>query len=252
MNPDLTQVTNALGRLVAAVQKNTWDHANTVAIVLTLGVVILYTIETSRLRREAQKQTRKTGRLLHEAHQQTVATLELVSEANHQNEVTASLWMEAQRQNEFSVMPLLAIILDTPEVLKLSQQVPGSVTSRLVLRNAGSGPAFNVHIEPYSGDTKVLTFKTDRTVLTPEEERTLTIHFEPEPHNTEIGTPDSLYGWINMGTLPDPFQVTIQCRSVTSIDYRFTFSLTPKAGRLAVIYQGVESNRPAIVTKPGP
>ena len=251
MNPDLNSIARALERLIMAKQKGPWDYINTLAVVLTLAVLIWYTIETYKLRRDAQEQTHETGKLLQEAHRQNEATLKLVSEASHQNEVTASLWLEAQRQNEFSVMPLLAIILDAPQVRTTSEQAYGGARSRFVLRNVGNGPAFNVFIEPYSADSKMLEFQNDRTVLTPGEERTLGIHFEYEPNHGEIGNPDSLYLWINTGKLPDPFQVAIRCRSVTSIDYRFTFSLTPKAGRLAVIYQGFESNRPAIETQVG-
>jgi hypothetical protein len=245
MNADLNAIANAPERLILTQQKGPWDYVSTIAVVLTLAVLIWYTIETSRLRRAAQDQTRETGRLLQEAHQQNEATSKLVSEACRQNEVTASLWMEAQRQNEFSVMPQLAIILDTPPVITNSQQVYGGAESRLVLRNVGNGPAFNVLIEPYCADSKALELKNDRTVLTPGEERTLGIHYQYEPHHNDAGDPDSLYQWIETGKLPDPFQVTVRCRSVTSIDYRFTYSLIPKAGRLAVIYQGV-------LTQPGP
>jgi hypothetical protein len=66
MNPDLNRIAAALNRLIAAEQKGPWDYAATVAVVLTLGVLIWYTIETYKLRRAAQDQTAKTGNLLAE------------------------------------------------------------------------------------------------------------------------------------------------------------------------------------------
>lgn len=243
MNTDLTSIAQALNRLILAQQKGLWDYLNTGAVLLTLAVLIWYTIETYKLRKAAQEQTQETGKLLKEAHLQNEATAKLVSEAGHQNEVAASLWREAQRQNEFSVMPLLGILLDVPEVITTSQQFYRGANSRLLLRNVGNGPAFNVLMKPDSAGYKDLEFESGRTVLTPGEERTLGIHFQQEPNHTETGSPDSLYEWINTGKLPDPFDVKIECRSVTSTDYVFTFRLSPKAGRLAVVYEGVESSR---------
>ncbi len=139
-------------------------------------------------------------------------------------------------------MPLLAILVDLQEILTSSQMVSGRIP-RLVLRNVGNGPAFNVFIEPYSADGKVLTFETQRTALMIGEERTLRVHFEPQPDHGIVGSAGSLYEWLNTGQLPDPLQVVVRCRSVTSSDYRFTFRFTPKAGRLDVVYEGYESSR---------
>jgi len=244
MNTDFTPIVRALEHLAATQQKEVWDYIATIAVVLTLFVLIFYTRETYRLRKAAEQQTSETGKLLEEAHRQNEATIKLVSEASRQNEAAVRLWNEAQRQNEFSVMPLLAILLDLPELRTSSQMIFGR-TRRLVLRNVGNGPAFNVFIEPQSVDGKVLEFESERAALTHGEERTLKIHFEPQPDHGIMGTPDSLYEWINTGELPDPLQVVVRCRSVTSIDYWFMFRFTPKAGRLNVVYEGYESSRQA-------
>jgi hypothetical protein len=47
----------SLDRLVNASEKDLWDYANVVAVILTLCFLVWYTIETFRLRREAQLQT---------------------------------------------------------------------------------------------------------------------------------------------------------------------------------------------------
>ena len=238
MNPDFSPIVRALEHLAAIQQKGPWDYASTIAVILTLGVLIWYTVETYRLRRAAQQQTTETGKLLNEAQRQNEATIKLVSEASRQNEVAAKLWTEAQRQNEFSVMPLLAILLESARTPV--ERLPGGAKSWLLLRNVGNGPAFNVFVEPYSADNKVLQFDIGRTVLTPGEERPLEIQFEHEPHSTWIGNPDSLYEWINTGHLPNPLHIGVRSRSVTGIDYKFTFSFTPEIGRLNVVYQGFE------------
>ena len=56
MNNDLQQVLAALDRLVAAHQRGVWDYVSVVAVVLTLIVLIWYTIETYRLRVAAVNQ----------------------------------------------------------------------------------------------------------------------------------------------------------------------------------------------------
>lgn len=56
MNSELTQIASALERLLAAHQPGPWDKASTIAVVLTLGVLIWYTIETYKLRVAAFKQ----------------------------------------------------------------------------------------------------------------------------------------------------------------------------------------------------
>jgi hypothetical protein len=56
MNPDLTPLTTAIDRVVSALHKGAWDYLATVAIIITLLVLIKYTHETFLLRKAAQRQ----------------------------------------------------------------------------------------------------------------------------------------------------------------------------------------------------
>src|SRR5215475_12152971 len=94
----LNSIVRALDRLAASQQKGVWEHAYIIIMLLTLLVLIWFTVETQRLRKAGQDQTTKTG--------------DLLKEAQRQNEVSAFLLQEAQRQNEVSVMPILAVAVD--------------------------------------------------------------------------------------------------------------------------------------------
>src|SRR5215467_5957609 len=111
----------ALDRLTVTQQKGVWEHSYIVIMLLTLLVLIWYTVETQRLRKAGQAQTAKTS--------------DLLREAQRQNEVSVFLLQEAQRQNEVTVMPILAIGVD---------QAADGEHDRIVLTNVGSGPAFNL------------------------------------------------------------------------------------------------------------
>jgi hypothetical protein len=56
VNNDLKQLLAALDRLVAAHQRGVWDYVSVIAVVLTLLVLIWYTVETYMLRVAAVKQ----------------------------------------------------------------------------------------------------------------------------------------------------------------------------------------------------
>jgi hypothetical protein len=56
VNNDIKQVLAALDRLVAAHQRGPWDYVSIIAILLTLIVLIWYTIETYKLRVAAVNQ----------------------------------------------------------------------------------------------------------------------------------------------------------------------------------------------------
>ncbi len=56
-----------------------------------------------------------------------------------------------------------------------------------------------------------------------------------------IGNVNELYHWINTETLPDPLYLRLNCASVSSTDYTFTFRLTPMAGRLTVLLERMDS-----------
>lgn len=89
MDPNLNAIARSLDRLVALQQKGPWDYIATVAVVLTLIVLVWYTIETYKLRKAAQAQTTETANLLGEAQRQNETSLRLVEQAQRQNDVTA-------------------------------------------------------------------------------------------------------------------------------------------------------------------
>src|SRR5690242_696186 len=95
MHDDLNSILRELARLINGQPRGTWDHIHTVAMLLTLGVLIWYTIETYKLRRAAQGQI--------------IETTKLLRAAERQNDVSDNLLQEAQRQNEMSVMPILSV-----------------------------------------------------------------------------------------------------------------------------------------------
>ncbi|MGD1094033.1 MAG: hypothetical protein ABSB35_18875 [Bryobacteraceae bacterium] len=100
MSPDLNGIASSLDRLVALQQKGLWDYIATIAVVLTLIVLVWYTVETYKLRKAAQAQMTETANLLTEAQRQNQTSLRLLEQAQRQNDVTAKLVSEAQRQNE--------------------------------------------------------------------------------------------------------------------------------------------------------
>ena len=252
MDPNLNAIASSLDRLVMLQQKGPWDHVATVAVVLTLAVLIWYTIETYKLRKAAQAQTSETANLLNEAQRQNETSLrlveqaqrqndvsaKLVTEAQHQNEATAELVRAAHRQNETAIMPILAIRVEPPQA-RFARPYPNE-KSHLVLRNEGAGPAFNVSIEPFSGEGRELEFDHGSSVIRPGEERELTYHLQ-EGNSGTIGNVNELYSWINSGTLPDPLLLRIHARSASSTAYTSTFKLTPMVGILAVLLERVES-----------
>ncbi len=219
MNSNLNGIASSLERLVALQQKGPWDYIATVAVVLTLIVLVWYTVETYRLRKAAQAQITETAKLLTEAQRQNDTSLRLVEQAQRQNEVTAKLVTEAQRQNDASaglvraahrqnenaIMPILAIRVEPPQS-RYARSYDPNEKSHLVLRNEGTGPAFNVLIDPYSAQGRELEFDHGSSVIRPEEERELTYHLQ-EGNSGTIGNVNELYRWINTGILPDPLML---------------------------------------------
>jgi hypothetical protein len=229
--------------LVAAHQKGTWDYVSTVAVVLTLIVLVWYTLETYKLRKAAQDQTAESGDLLREAQRQNETSLRLVEQAQRQNEATAKLVEAAQRQNESTIMPILAVRIDPPESYFATSNPRQK--SKLVLSNEGTGPAFNLSIEPYSVQDRELTLDHGSEVIAAGEERELIFHLQ-EGIKGVSGNLNELYSWINTGHLPNPLSISLQCVSLSSTNYKFTFRFTPIAGKLAVLLERMDSTPPTI------
>ena len=193
MNLELTSIARNLDRLVAAQQKGSWDYVHTITLLLTLGVLIWYTIETYRLRKAGQGQTAETAKLL--------------SEAQHQNEVSVNLLREAQRQNEVSVMPIVAIGVDSHG---------DHDVGRIVLLNVGLGPAFNLNIDRLDWDSRKLQIEHDSSILRPGQSAELVFHVL-ERESGSLLNAKTLSQWIIAQRMPDPFDVIVRCQSVSSV-----------------------------------
>jgi hypothetical protein len=102
----------------------------TVAILtpVTTAALIWYTIETSKLRNATQKQVEKSGLLLE----------------------------EAQIQNEHSIQPI--VTLEPANDLHIIEKGANMPAVQTVIRNLGSGAAFNISVEPLRGRNTTIRF----------------------------------------------------------------------------------------------
>jgi hypothetical protein len=213
MHDDLDSVMRSLARLIDAQNRGTWNHLHTVILLLTLAVLVWYTIETYRLRRVAQDQILETTKLL--------------KEAQRQNEVSDNLLQEAQRRNEVSVMPIMAVA---------TEPAAGDAV-RIVLLNVGSGPAFNVSIDRVEWDGRELHVELDRSVLRSGEAKELLLYFRQRESGSLLDN-QSLALWLGASRIPNPLHIKIRCNSVDSKPYVFHCSLTCLAGKLRITYDG--------------
>ena len=220
----LNSVVHALDRLTATQQKGLWDHSYIVIMLLTLLVLIWYTVETQRLRKAGQAQTAKTS--------------DLLREAQRQNEVSVFLLQEAQRQNEVTVMPILAISVDP---------VSDDDRDRVVLTNVGSGPAFNLSIDPLQWDRRKLNAEHGSSILRSGQTDHLQFHFVEGNSGNLLGA-KTLGQWIHLQRIPDPFRLVVRCNSVNSRAYAFGFVCTSLAGRLRITYEGTVSAGDPVAT----
>ena len=217
MSPELNSIARAVERLAQTQQKGPWDYLYSVTVLLTLGVVVWYTVETCMLRKAGQRQSGETAKLLREAVQQ--------------NQVWASLLQEAQRQNEVSLMPIVTIAVEA---------AGGDDTGRVLLQNIGLGPAFNLKIDRLGWDGRTLQFEHGSNTLKPGQEEELVFHVV-ERDTGHLLRPKTLCNWIDLRQTPDPFNVVVRCQSVNSRPYVFQFNITSRAGQLRIAYQGTLS-----------
>jgi hypothetical protein len=215
-------IVRALDRLVAALHKGVWDHIYVVIVLLTLLVLIWYTIETQRLRKANQDQTAKTAQLL--------------NEAQRQNEVSAHLLREARRQNEVSVMPILAMAVEP---------VTGGDTDRIVLINVGSGPAFNLSIDPLHWDSRDLKIEHGSSILRSGQSDELLFHVVEGNSGNLLGA-RTLGHWIHVKRMPSPLNIVVRCTSVNSRVYTFRFVCTSQLGKLRISYEGTAADGDAM------
>jgi len=213
----INAVVQAIDRLNASLQKGVVDHAYVVIVLLTLLVLIWYTIETQRLRKAGQTQTVKTA--------------QLIAEAQRQNEVSRHLLSEARRQNEVSVMPILAISIE---------EMPNDDVDRIVLINVGSGPAFNLSIDPLHWDNRSLKIEHGSRILRSTQTDELRFHVVERESGNLLGA-KTLSHWIHAKLVPSPLRIVIHCNSVNSKAYAFGFLCTSLAGKLRITYEGTVS-----------
>jgi len=216
---EINTVVRALDRLTVVLQKGDWDHVYVVIVLLTLLVLIWYTIETQRLRKVGQDQTTKTAQLL--------------AEAQRQNEVSGDLLREARRQNEVSVMPILAITVEP---------VPNGDADRIVFINVGSGPAFNLSIDPLHWNNRDLKIEHASSILMSGQSDELLFHVIEGNSGNLLGA-KTLGHWIHAKRMPNPLNIVVRCSSVNTRAYAFRFMCTSHLGKLRVTYQGSAASR---------
>ena len=203
MSSDLHSIAQGLDRLIAAQQRQAWDYVHSIIVILTLCVLIWYTVETYRLRRVGQHQIGDTEKLLR----------------------------EAQRQNEVSLMPILAVAAESG---------PGGDALRIVLVNVGSGPAFNISIDRIGWESRRLNIEYGSSVLRPGQANELLFQFEEGNSGTLLDA-RTLFRWIKTSRTPNPLSIVVGCHSVNSIAYTFTFRCTSHDGKPSISYEGAAS-----------
>jgi hypothetical protein len=152
----------------------------------------------------------------------------LLTEAQRQNDVSGHLLREARRQNEVSVMPILAIAVES---------VPDAETDRIVLINVGLGPAFNLSIDPHHWGSRDLKIEHASSILRPGQSDELQFHVIEGNSGNLLGA-KTLGHWIHVKRMPNPLNVVTRCNSVNSKTYSFRFICTSHMGKLRITYEG--------------
>lgn len=201
---ELTSIAKALEQLVATQQKGPLYYIQIVGVLLTLGILIWYTIETYKLRKAGQDHTAETAKLLR----------------------------EAQRQNEMSVMPILAVAVEP--------MMSPTAAARIMLLNVGSGPAFNLAIDRLDWGDRRLQIEYGSGVLRPGQAIELIFHFL-ERNSGSLLDAKVLCKWIDSHRMPNPVDIVVRCNSVHSLGYAFMFRCTSDSGKLGITYAGTAS-----------
>jgi hypothetical protein len=156
---------------------------------------------------------------------------------------THKLRLEAQRQNEHSMMPIVVF-----QSVYMRGQPTGQ--NRLVMRNLGAGPAFNVQFGPMRISGKPASFDHPRTLASRQDEF-VAITGLREAMTSPIGQYDD--GKIHdANDLLNAFKSTsdiletpgvITYTSASGKQYRTMFTIDHKAGNTEslVVFNGVEA-----------
>jgi hypothetical protein len=210
MNPDLNPIVRALDRLIEAQQRSPWEYVGTIAVVLTLGVLIWYTIETYKLRKAAQAQSSESAKLLGEAQRQNETSLKLLEETQRQNETALHLLKETREQSTASIRPILQMVASVRPKLPVQDQITYQV------RNLGVGPAFNIAIEAVRFPKAVYLFQNPDTLGTGESGNVLPVRSAEEQDGAKT------VGWYDFfieGDRHQPYKVVLRYQNAEGKAY---------------------------------
>jgi hypothetical protein len=210
MNPDLNAIVRALDRLVVAQQRSPWEYIGTIAVVLTLVVLIWYTIETYKLRKAAQVQTSETAKLFVEAQRQNETSLQLLKETQRQNETALQMLGETQVQSAASIRPSLQMVSSVRRTTLVTEEITYQV------RNLGVGPAFNISIEAVRFPKAVYLFHNPDTLGTGESGDVLPVRSaEEQDRAKKVGW----YDFFIEGDNNKPFNVVVRYQNAEGKAY---------------------------------
>jgi hypothetical protein len=144
---------------------------------------------------------------------------------------TARLRTATQKQVEANVRPVIGVRIEPPDSPFSRTQTRED--KRLVLHNDGVGPAFNIVVEDFTYDGRVLQFDWGSGVIRPGESRHLVFHLQ-DGNTGILGTVGEFFYWMTKGQLPDPTIISVHCISGSSKRYSYRFSFEAIAGRVIV------------------
>ena len=133
---------------------------------------------------------------------------------------TTEILGEARRQNEMTILPMLALYVDR-----------SGHDLRLLLRNLGTGPAFNVSVEPLTWDNRTWTILDAPEVMAVSETETLRCHLEVVvgSHHQHESKINAICYHLIAKEFDEPPIVRVRCRSL-SAPYTFRFLLANDQG----------------------
>jgi uncharacterized membrane protein len=172
------------------------------AIAALCGFLILvwYTWETQKLREAAQEQIVEARKLLR----------------------------VSQEQTEMQVMPVLSLFVKQLQAVGPQE---GTTRAALMLRNVG-GQAFDVMVR--SPEWTDVFFDCETNVIAPKERHEVRCRAEKQP--TFI---DDFLSVIKQHNKRDSLRLTINCKSVSSKLYTFTFVLALEGAKVKIEYAGM-------------
>jgi uncharacterized membrane protein len=171
-----------------------------VAGILTFGVLVVYTIETHNLRTVAQRQA----------------------------EVAQQQVKEAQIQNETAIRPILGFDVSERQQVawtdwETSKETTQTVNDAFVMRNLGSGPAFNIQTECDPDDIRL---DVGSTILG--QGQTVPVGVVVFPETPEQRTFDAVFRILPVyqnGKLPERIEIKLTCESTNRTRHETRFSL---------------------------